>query len=62
MERTQVYLTSDQKTRIEAIAAARSVPMALVIRDAVSRYLEAGNPGERSRVLLQAFQTVLSGT
>jgi hypothetical protein len=58
VERTQIYLTSDQKARIEAIAKARSVPMALVIRDAVSHYLAASDPGERSRVLQQTFESV----
>lgn len=58
MERTQIYLTSEQKARIEAIAKSRSVPMADVIRDAVSHYLAVSDPGERSRVLQRTFGSV----
>lgn len=39
MERTQIYLTSEQKTRLEAVARARSVSMADVVREAVDTYL-----------------------
>jgi len=39
--RTQIYLTEEQRRRIDAIAAAREVPMAEVIRDAVDAYIVA---------------------
>ncbi len=58
MLRTQIYLTADQKARLEAIAKSRSVSMADVVRDAVSLYL-AGNESEhRLNVLRDTFGAV----
>ena len=37
--RTQVYLTEDQRNRIDRAAAAEGITMAEVIRRAVDRYL-----------------------
>lgn len=37
--RTQVYLTADQRTRIDRAAEAEGVTMAEVIRRAIDRYL-----------------------
>ena len=37
--RTQVYLTTSQRRRLDAIADARGVSMATVVRDAVDAYL-----------------------
>ena len=37
--RTQVYFTDDQRAKLDEIAAARGVPMALVVREAVAQYL-----------------------
>lgn len=38
--RTQVYLTEQQRQRIDRLAQARGVTMAEVIRTALDRYLE----------------------
>lgn len=37
--RTQIYLTEEQRHRIDAVAQAEGVPMAEVIRRALDRYL-----------------------
>ncbi len=38
--RTQIYLTDEQRQRIDRVAAARGVTMAQLIRDAVDEYLD----------------------
>jgi len=53
MQRTQIYLTRDQKLRLEAIARSKSVSMADVVREAVSRYL-AGTDSQYVVAQLQA--------
>lgn len=58
MERTQVYLTSEQKARLEALARARSVPMADVVRDAVDQYLAASEPRDLLAAINKTFGTV----
>ena len=52
MLRTQIYLTADQKARLEAIAKSKSVSMADVVRDAVSSYL-VNNDSERRLIVLR---------
>ncbi len=59
MERTQVYLTAEQKARLEAIARARSVPMADVVRDAISQYLLANEPDQILAVIRETFGAVV---
>lgn len=58
MERTQIYLTAEQKARLEAIARARAVPMADVVRDAVDRYLSASESGQLLEAINRTFGTV----
>lgn len=57
--RTQIYLTDEQRTRLDAIAAQRQLTMAEVVRRALDSYLEAdddldasfgGAPGLRDLV------------
>ncbi len=38
--RTQIYLTDEQRQRIDRVAAAKGVTMAQLIRDAVDEYLD----------------------
>ncbi|MEZ5376107.1 MAG: CopG family transcriptional regulator [Acidimicrobiales bacterium] len=38
--RTQIYLTDEQRQRIDRVAAASGVTMAQLIRDAVDEYLD----------------------
>ena len=42
--RTQVYLTDDQRQRIDALAGAEGVTMAEIIRRAVESYLDDETP------------------
>lgn len=42
--RTQVYLTEEQRRRIDAVAAAEGVTMAEVVRRALDRFLESEAP------------------
>ena len=42
--RTQVYLTAEQRQRIDALAEAEGVTMAEIIRRAVDSYLECETP------------------
>lgn len=58
MERTQIYLTSEQKARLETIARARSVPMADVVRDAVDEYLLSNEPNQLLSAINKTFGTV----
>ncbi len=51
--RTQVYLTEDQRHRIDSAASAQGVTMAELIRRAVDRYLE--DDPDPSRVLAHTF-------
>lgn len=44
MTRTQVYLTEEQRLRIDVLADAESVTMAEIIRRALDVYLEDENP------------------
>ncbi len=44
--RTQIYLTADQRLRLDELARNEGVSLARIIRDAVDRYLEAAIPDE----------------
>jgi len=43
--RTQVYLTADQRERLDRIVRRRGVPLAHLIREALDRYLAESEPG-----------------
>ena len=45
--RTQVYLTEEQRQRIDALAEAEGVTMAEVVRRAVDAYLDEESPNPR---------------
>ena len=51
--RTQIYLTEEQRRRIDAVTAAEGVPMAEVIRRALDRYLD--DETDASSVLASTF-------
>jgi predicted DNA-binding protein len=40
--RTQIYLTEEQRRRIDQVTAAEGIPMAEVIRRALDEYLDEG--------------------
>jgi predicted DNA-binding protein len=42
--RTQVYLTAEQRRRLDELARGRGTTLAQLIREAVDRYLEASGP------------------
>lgn len=44
MERTQIYLTSEQKKTLKAIATQKQAPLAEVVRDAVEQYILQQKP------------------
>jgi predicted transcriptional regulator len=52
--RTQIYLTEEQRRRIDSLAAADGVTMAAVVRRAVDAYLESETP-EPADALQAAF-------
>jgi predicted DNA-binding protein len=42
--RTQIYLTAEQRRRLDRVVRRRGVPMAQVVREAVERYLASSEP------------------
>lgn len=42
--RTQIYLSAEQRQRVDALAAAEGITMAEAIRRALDRYLDAEAP------------------
>ena len=42
--RTQIYLTLEQRQRLDRVVRRRGVPLAQVVREAVDRYLDASEP------------------
>jgi len=52
--RTQIYLTSDQRERLDAIAARSGRTLADLIREAVDGYLAAG-PSDPAESLAATF-------
>lgn len=51
--RTQIYLTEQQRQRIDRVTAAEGIPMAEVIRRALDAYL--GNENDASVALSATF-------
>lgn len=58
MERTQIYLTAEQKAALEELARRKSVPMADLVREAVSEYLARKTSDHRLRILDDTFAAV----
>lgn len=52
--RTQIYLTADQRQRIDDLAGAEGLTMAEVVRRALDSYLVTGQAGASS-VLINTF-------
>ncbi len=50
MERTQIYLTSEQKKALKAIAAQKHEPLAEVVREAVELYISEQKPSTIERI------------
>ncbi len=49
MERTQIYLTSEQKKALKTIAAQKHAPLAEVVREAVELYILEQKPSVSER-------------
>ena len=50
MERTQIYLTSDQKKALKIIAEQKNAPLAEVVREAVESYITEQKPSKTERL------------
>ena len=53
--RTQVYLTSEQRRKLESRRRRDGVTMAAVVRDAIDAYLGAGAPLDLRETLDETF-------
>lgn len=58
--RTQVYLTDEQRSRIDKVSEAEGIPMAEVIRRALDRYL--GDDVDAAEALRSTFGAVPEAT
>jgi len=58
--RTQVYLTEEQRSRIDKVSEAEGIPMAEVIRRALDRYL--GDDVDAAEALRSTFGSVPEAT
>ncbi len=50
MERTQIYLTREQKKALKTIAAQKHTPLAEVVREAVELYIAEQKPSAVERI------------
>lgn len=50
MERTQIYLTREQKKALKTIAAQKQTPLAEVVREAVEHYIAEQKPSAAERM------------
>jgi len=50
MERTQIYLTREQKKALKTISAQKHVPLAEVVREAVELYISEQKPSAIERI------------
>lgn len=50
MERTQIYLTSEQKKALKDIAVKKRAPLAEVVRDAVEQYIAQQKPATAEKM------------
>jgi hypothetical protein len=55
--RTQIYLTPEQRQRIDELAASRRVTMAEIVREALDEYLDEELPNPEA-VLAETFGAV----
>jgi uncharacterized Rmd1/YagE family protein len=60
MERTQIYLASEQKEALITLSHEKNIPMAELIRIAIEEYLARHHQDNRRQVLLDTFG-VISG-
>lgn len=50
MERTQIYLTKEQKKSLKTIATQKHAPLAEVVREAVEQYIAEQKPSATERI------------
>jgi metal-responsive CopG/Arc/MetJ family transcriptional regulator len=53
--RTQIYLTREQRAKLDALAKREDKSLAEVIREAVDRYLEEEPRSDRDEILKKTF-------
>lgn len=58
MERTQIYLTPEQKEALIALSGDKAIPMAELIRNAIDEYLTRHNQNSRRQMILESFGAV----
>ena len=57
--RTQIYLTKEQRAKLDALGQREDKTLAQLIREAVDRYLETEpNAAERDRILAETFGAI----
>ena len=57
--RTQIYLTKEQRAKLDALGKREDKTLAELIREAVDRYLETEpNAVERDRILAETFGAI----
>lgn len=57
--RTQIYLTKEQRAKLDALGKREKKTLAQLIREAVDRYLETEpNAAERDRILAETFGAI----
>lgn len=50
LERTQIYLTKEQKKALKTIATQKQTPLAEVVREAVEQYIAEQKPSTAERI------------
>jgi hypothetical protein len=58
MERTQIYLTPEQKEALITLSHDKEIPMAELIRTAIDEYLTRNHQDNRRQVLLDTFGAI----
>ena len=58
--RTQIYLTEEQRTKVDQLAASEGVPMAVIIRRALDEYLS--DDADATTALTATFGAAPSAT
>jgi len=58
--RTQIYLTEEQRTKVDQLAASEGVPMAVIIRRALDEYLS--DDADATTALAATFGAAPSAT
>lgn len=55
MKRTQIYLTTEQKQKLDRLSKARGIPMAELVREAVEQYITHEQKSDAEEVLSRTY-------